>query len=159
MIRSMKFVFPGVALYLYKSTIKLYMVYCFHILTGAPSCYMQLVDKLQNLELLVFHFVIEMQSAEVFYTVNTSVDVHLNWLNWFYFLILEESLLVILIDCILIGFSVTIPTCYRDDYAKSFFPYTARPRSSLPIECFLFTNDLNGFKSIINRHLLTVGSL
>ena len=60
MIRSMKFVFPGVALYLYKSTIKPYMVYCFHISTGAPSCYMQLVDKLQNLELLVFHFVIEM---------------------------------------------------------------------------------------------------
>ena len=26
------------------------------------------------------------------------VDVHLNWLNWFYLLILEEGLLVILID-------------------------------------------------------------
>ena len=27
------------------------------------------------------------------------VDVHLNWLNWFHFLILEGDLLVILMDC------------------------------------------------------------
>ena len=27
-----------------------------------------------------------------------SVDVHLNWLNWFHFVILEGGLLVILID-------------------------------------------------------------
>ena len=27
------------------------------------------------------------------------MDVHLNWLNWFHFLILEGSLLVILMDC------------------------------------------------------------
>ena len=29
---------------------------------------------------------------------------------------------------------------------------------SPPIECFPLTNDLNSFKSEINRHLLTVGS-
>ena len=29
------------------------------------------------------------------------VDVHLNWLNWFHFLILEGDLLVILIDCMI----------------------------------------------------------
>ena len=28
----------------------------------------------------------------------TLVDVHLNWLNWFHFLILERGLLVVLID-------------------------------------------------------------
>ena len=28
-------------------------------------------------------------------------DVHLNWLNWFHFVILEGGLLVILIDCII----------------------------------------------------------
>ena len=31
----------------------------------------------------------------------TSVDVQLNWLNWFHFLILEEGLLV-MIDCIIL---------------------------------------------------------
>ena len=31
----------------------------------------------------------------------TLVDVHLNWLNWFLFLILEGDLLVILIDCMI----------------------------------------------------------
>ena len=29
------------------------------------------------------------------------VDVHLHWLNWFHFLILEGGLLVILIECII----------------------------------------------------------
>ena len=29
------------------------------------------------------------------------VDVHLNWLNWFHFLVLEGNLLIILIDCMI----------------------------------------------------------
>ena len=53
-------------------------------------------------------------------------------------------------------FSVTIPRCYKDVYVNSFFPHTARLWNSLPIECFPLTYDLNGFKSRINRHLLTV---
>ena len=55
-------------------------------------------------------------------------------------------------------FSVTIPRCYKDGYVNSFFPRTARPWNSLPIEYFPLTYDLSGFKSRINRHLLTVGS-
>ena len=51
-------------------------------------------------------------------------------------------------------FSVTILRCYKDVYVNSFFPRTARLRNSLPIECFPYTYDLNGFKSEINRHLL-----
>ena len=43
-------------------------------------------------------------------------------------------------------------------YVNSFFPRTARLWNSLPIECFPLTYDLSGFKSRINRHLLTVGS-
>ena len=31
----------------------------------------------------------------------TLVDVHLNWINWFHFLIFVGGLLVILIDCML----------------------------------------------------------
>ena len=46
----------------------------------------------------------------------------------------------------------------KDLYVDSFFPRTARLSNSLPLECFPLTSDLNGFKSRINRHLLTVGS-
>ena len=48
LIHSKKFLSPGVALYLYKSTIQLCMDYCCHVWAGAPSCYLELVDKLQN---------------------------------------------------------------------------------------------------------------
>ena len=55
-------------------------------------------------------------------------------------------------------FSVTIPRCYKDVYVNSIFSRTARLWNSLPVECFPLTYDLNGFKSRINRHLLTVDS-
>ena len=48
LIRSMRFLSPEVALYLYKSTIRPYMECCCHVLTGAPSCYLDLLDKLQK---------------------------------------------------------------------------------------------------------------
>ena len=58
---------------------------------------------------------------------------------------------------ILHDFSATIPRCYKDAYVYSFFPHTARLWNFLPIECSPLTYNLNGFKSRINRHLLTVG--
>ena len=48
LIRSMKFLSPEVALYLYKSTIHPCMEYCCHIWAGAPSCFLELLDKLQK---------------------------------------------------------------------------------------------------------------
>ena len=48
LIRSMKFLSPEIALYLYKSTICPCMGYCCHIWAGAPSCYLELLDKLQK---------------------------------------------------------------------------------------------------------------
>ena len=48
LIRSMKFLSPEVALYLYKSTIRPCMEYCCHVWAGAPSCYLVLLDKLQK---------------------------------------------------------------------------------------------------------------
>ena len=35
-------------MYLYKSTIRPYMEYCCHAWGGAPSCNLELLDKLQN---------------------------------------------------------------------------------------------------------------
>ena len=55
-------------------------------------------------------------------------------------------------------FSVTIPACYKDVCINSFSPRTTRLWNSLPKKLFSLTYDLSGFKSRINRHLLTVGS-
>ena len=48
LICSMKFLSPEVAMYLYKSTIRPCMEYCCHVWAGAPSCYLELLDKLQK---------------------------------------------------------------------------------------------------------------
>ena len=44
----MKFSSPEVALYLYESTIRPSMEYCCHVWAGAPSCYLEMLDKLQK---------------------------------------------------------------------------------------------------------------
>ena len=48
LIRCVKFLSPEVALFLYKSTIRPCMEYCCHVWAGAPSCYLELLDKLQK---------------------------------------------------------------------------------------------------------------
>ena len=48
LIRSMKFLSPEVALYLYKSTIQPCMKYCCRIWAGAPIWFLELLDKLQK---------------------------------------------------------------------------------------------------------------
>ena len=48
LIPSMKFLSPEVALYLFKSTIQPCLEYCGHVWAGAPSCYWELLDKLQK---------------------------------------------------------------------------------------------------------------
>ena len=48
LFRSMNFLSPEVALYLYKSSIRPCMEYCCHVWAGATSCYLDLLDKLQK---------------------------------------------------------------------------------------------------------------
>ena len=48
LIRSMKFLSPEVALYFYKSTIRPCMKNCCHGCAGAPSYFLELLDKLQK---------------------------------------------------------------------------------------------------------------
>ena len=48
LICSMKFLSPEAAVYLYKSAIHPCMEYRCHIWAGAPSCYLELLDKLQK---------------------------------------------------------------------------------------------------------------
>ena len=49
LIRSMKFISPEVALYLYESIIWPCMRYCCHVWAGASTCYLKLLDKLKKL--------------------------------------------------------------------------------------------------------------
>ena len=111
LIRSMKFLSPEIALYLYKSTIWRCMEYCCHVWAGAPSCYLELLDKLKkricrtvgpSLTASLEPLAHRPNVANLIFSIGiTLVDVHLNWLNWFHFLILEGDLLVILIDCMI----------------------------------------------------------
>ena len=48
LIHSMKFLSPKVVLYLYKSIICPCVEYCHHVWAGAPSCYLDFLDKQQK---------------------------------------------------------------------------------------------------------------
>ena len=48
LIRSMKCLSSEVAQYLYESSIRLCMEYCVHVWAGAPSCYLEFLDKLEK---------------------------------------------------------------------------------------------------------------
>ena len=85
---------------------------CCCVCTGAPSCYLELLDKLQkqicwtdspslasSLEPLAHCR--NVASLSLFYRYYFGGDVPLNWFSWFHFLILDRSLLIILIDCMI----------------------------------------------------------
>ena len=125
-ICSIKFLAPKVALYFHKSTILPCMEYCCHVWAGAPNCYLKLLDKLQkrvcrivglsytaSLQPLAHHR--NVASVSLFYGHYFG-----RWLNWFHFLILEERLLVILIDCII--FLSSFPDVTRMSMSKVSFP-------------------------------------
>ena len=163
---SMKFFSPEVALYLYESTICACMKYCCHVRAGAPSCYLELLFKLQK---RISRTVGPSLAASLEPLTHCGNVASLSLFHRFYFgrCSSELSQLIPLpfswgrstrfsdrLHC----FSVTIPRCYTDVYVNSFFRLTARPWNSLPKECFTLTYDLSGFKSRINRYLLNVGS-
>ena len=167
LVRSMKFLSPEVALYLYKSTISPCMEYCCHVLAGAPSCYLDLLDKLQKRICRIVGPSLA-ASLELLAHYRNVASLSLFYRYYFGRCSSELAQLVPLpfsrgrstrYSDGLHDFSVTIPRCYKDVYVNSFFPRTAKLWNSLPIECFPLTYDLSGFKSRINRHLLTVGSL
>ena len=102
LIFSVKFLSPEVAVYLYKSTIHLCMEYWCHIWAGTRSCYLELLDKLQK---QICRTVGPSRAPYVgsltkcshfkFFSIGiTLVNVHINWLNWFYFLLSREVYLL-----------------------------------------------------------------
>ena len=166
LIPSMKFLSPETALYPCKSTRRSWIECCCYTWDAAPSCYLEMFDKLQkqicrtvgpslaaSLEPLAHRR--NVASLSLFYMYYSGrcssklaqlVPLFFSWgQSTRYSDRLHDS-------------SVTIPRCYKDVYVNSFFPRSGRLWNSLPTECVPLTYNLNGFKSRINRHLLTVGS-
>ena len=154
LIRSM-FLSPEVALYLYKSTIWPCIEYCCHVWAGAPSCYLELLDKLQK---QICRTVSPSLVASLEPSAHCQNVASLSLFYRYYFGRCSSELAQIVplpysrgtsthYSDRLHDFSVTIPRCYKDVYVNSFFPLTARLWNSLPIECFPSTYDLSGFKS------------
>ena len=96
----MKFFSPEVALYFYKSTARSCMEYCCHIQVGAPSCCLDMLDKLQK-RVLVQHSPSVLNSGSSQKCSQLESFLQLLLATWFHFLILVEGLLVVLIDRII----------------------------------------------------------
>ena len=162
----MKFLSLEFDLYLFKSTICPCMEYCCHVWAGTPSCYLQLLDKLQKRICRITGPSLAASLEPLAHRQNMA-SLSLCYRYYFGKCSSELPQLVPLpfswgrSTCYsdrLHDFSVTIPRCYKDVYVNSSFPCTARLWNSLPIKCFPLTYDLSSFKSRINRHHLTVGS-
>ena len=166
LIRSTKFLSPEVPLYLYKSIIWPCIEYCCHVWAGAPSCYLELLEKLQK---WICRTVGPSLAASLEPLAHCRNVASLSLFYRYYFCRCSSELAQLVplpysqgrstrYSDRLHDFSFIITRCCKDVYVNSFFPSTARLWNSLPIECFPFIYDLSGFKSRINRYLLTVGS-
>ena len=166
LIRSVKFLSPEVTLYLHKSTMHPCIEYCCQVWAGAPSCYLELLEKLQK---WICRIVGPSLAASLEPLAHRRNVASLSLFYRYYFGRCSSELAQLVslpfsrgkstrFSDTLHDFSASIPRCYKDVYVNSFFPRTAKLWNSLPMECFPLTYDLTGFKFRINRHLLTVGS-
>ena len=155
LICSMKFLSLEVALYLYKSTTRPCMEYYCQVWAGAPSCYLELLDKLQKRTCRTVG-PSPTASLEPLAHCRNVASLSLFYRYYFGRCFSELAQLVPLpfsrkrstrYSDRLHDFFVTIPRCYKYVYVNSFFPRTARPWNSLSIECFPLTYYLSGFKS------------
>ena len=103
LIRSMKFFLLRLLCRCIKSMVQPYMEYCY-VWAGAPSCYLELLDKLQKCRTVSSSLTTSVEplghrqniaSLSLFYRYYFGRC----WLNWIHFLILEGGLLVILLEC------------------------------------------------------------
>ena len=129
------------------------MEYCCHVWAGAPSCYLELLDKLQK---RVCRTVGPSLTAFLEPLAHRGNVVSLSLFYRYYFGRCSSELAQLVplpysrrrstrYSDRLHDFSLIIPRCYKDVYVNSFFPRTARLWNSLPIECFPLTYDLSGY--------------
>ena len=137
--------------------------------TSASSCFLELLDKLQKRICRTVGPSLAVSLESLAHRQNV---VSLSFFYRYYFGRCSSELAQLVLLTYSRGrsicysdrlhdFSITITRCYKEVYVNSFFPRTAKFWNSLPI-CLLLTFDLNGFlngfKSRINRHLLSVDS-
>ena len=119
------------------------MEYCSQVWAGAPSCYLELLDKLQK---RICRAVCPSLGASFKPLAHHQNVASSNFFNRYYFgtvvpLPYSQRRSTCYSDR-LHDFSVTICRYYKDVYLKSFFPHRARLWNSLPIECSPLTYDL-----------------
>ena len=126
--------------------------HCCHVWTGAPSCYLELLDKLQKRICRTVGLSLAASLEPLAHCQNVA-SLCLFYRYYFGRCSSEMAQLVSLpysrerSTCYsdrLHDFSVTISRCYKDVYVNSFFPGTSRLWNSLPL-----TYDLNGFKGCV----------
>ena len=134
LIRSIKFLSPEVALYLYKFTIHPCMEYCCNVWAGAPSCYLDLLDKLQK---RICRIVGPSLAASLEPLAHRRNVTSLSLFYRYYFVRCSPELAELIplpfsrgrcthYSDRLHDFSVTIPRYYKDIYVNSFFSRTAK---------------------------------
>ena len=134
LIHSMKFLSPEFALYLYKPTICPCREHCCHVWAGAPSCYLDLFDKLQKRICRIIGPSLVASLESLAHRRNVA-SLSLFYRYYFGGCSAELAQLVRLpfsrgrstryCDG-LHDFSVTISRCYKDVYVNSSFPCTAK---------------------------------
>ena len=121
-----------------------------HVWAGAPSCYLELLDKLQKQICRTAGPSLATSLKPLAYCQNVA-SLILFCRYYFGRCSSEQTQLVPLpffqgrsnrYSDRLHDFSATIPRCYKEVYVNSFFPHTARLWNSLSIECFPVTFDL-----------------
>ena len=133
------------------------MKYCCPVWTGAPSYYLELLDKLQKRICSTVGPSLAASHEPLAHRRNVAT---LSLFYSYYFGRCSSELAELVplpyfrgsstrYSDRLNDFSVTTPRCYRDVYVNSFFPRTAMLWNFLPIKCFPLNYDLNGFKSRI----------
>ena len=151
LIRSVKFLSPEVALYLYKSTVCPCMECCCHVWAGAPSCYLELLGKLQK---RICRTVGPSLAASLEPLAHRRNVASLSLFYRYYFGKCSSELAQLVPLPFSRGRSthysdrlhifVTIPRCYKDVHVNSSFLCPAKLSNSLPIECFPLTYYLSG---------------
>ena len=128
------------------------MEYCCHVLAGASSCYLEMLDKLQK---QIYRTVDPLLATSLEPLAHRGNVARLS-LSYRYFFGRCSSELAQLVPFHysrwwsthysdrLHDFSVTIPKYYKDVCVNSFFSRTAKLWNSMPKECFPLTYDLNG---------------
>ena len=134
------------------------MEYCCHVWAVAPSCYLDVRDKLQKRICRTIGLSLATPFESLTHRRNTT---SLGLFYRYYFGRCSSELAQLIplhhssgrstrYSNRLRDFSVTISRCYKD--VNSFFSRTARLWNYLSSECLPLTYDLIGFKFKVNRH-------